>query len=162
MKPVFREESGHGLWCIILVPFCTFLSRKSSEVLLNDKILILMLILHSCIFVYRVLVLSHSSTRLDSATMRYWKECLYHLFERSNSKVVRQLKAASKIQIPPKLSPSNLEEARRMRQFQKVAPSNLKLMEGEDDRTCDTILFRQKRYLLLTIYRCGNRCSQPE
>ena len=151
MKPVFREESGHGLWCIILVPLCTFLSREPSEVLLPDKILILMLIIHSCIFVYRVLLSHHS--RFD--TICYWKAFLYHLFERSNSKVVRQLKADSKIQISPKLSPSNLEEARRMRQFQKVAPSNLKLMEGEDERICDTILFRQKRYLM-----GSNRCNK--
>ena len=66
MKSVFREDSGHGLWCIILVPFCTFLSSSSlkpleEEFLLpDDKILLFMLIIHSCIFVYRVLVTSHS------------------------------------------------------------------------------------------------------
>ena len=78
-----------------------------------------------------------------------WKQKLkYHFFERQSSKIIRLTRIASKnTPIPARLSATTLEEARRMRQFQKINPStNLKFVNEPETEEAQTLLsFKPKR-----------------
>lgn len=71
-------------------------------------------------------------------------EIISDLFERESSKLTRKTREIAKnTKIPPKFVPKTLEEARRMRTFQLVAPASLKSV-NEEEKT-STISFQHKR-----------------
>ena len=126
MTPVFKQGSSHGLWVCVLLPINLWLAHFQTHVVLFN----LATLMISLNLAYKVLLLNNSSS---------WKKWILQglisdLFERECSKVVRMTREISKrTQVPPKLIPETLEEARRMREFQLLAPASLKsVKDGEE------------------------------
>ena len=139
MTTTFKKEGGHGLWCVFLVPIAVW-----SHTMNPDLSLFLLLTSITLIPLFAICNIANKDY-----TLQLWKQKLkYHFFERQSSKVIRMTRIASKnTKIPAKLSATTLEEARRMRQFQKVNPStNLKFVNEPDTEETQTLLsFKPKR-----------------
>ena len=143
MKPVFRKDCGHGLWCVLICPLAIWTS-SNSELVLEDKVFLFMLCVHTCFFIYRIII-------KNNYNFQFWKQIVkFHLFSRKYSQQIFFSRLIAKsTPIPPKLSPKSLEEARRMRQFQRVIPSTLKSVKEEIKEEAILSYRVPKRYQLL-------------
>ena len=138
-----KEGGNHGLWCVFLVPIAVWSHTTSPDLSLFLLLATITLIPLSAIY--------NVSKNSQTYVRQSWKQKLkYHFFERQSSKIIRLTRIASKnTPIPARLSATTLEEARRMRQFQKINPStNLKFVNEPETEEAQTLLsFKPKRYL---------------
>ena len=142
MTTTLKKEGGnHGLWCVFLVPIAVWSHTTNPD--LGLGLLLATMTLIPLLAVYKI------AKNNQTYSCPSWKQKLkYHFFERQSSKIIRLTRIASKnTPIPARLSATTLEEARRMRQFQKVNPAtNLKFINEHDTEETQTLLsFKSKR-----------------